>query len=277
MTAKFPHSTTPPASAGIARMTAFRRADRSQPGHVLAIRQLRGGSSSSALVPHLSLKQSFGIRRHRPEISRPAGKDRIRISDGFGGSRNRSARAVHGASRRADRRSIFATRPRFVSLRPRYPFARAVARTSKSQSVGRGAMLRLAPLQNDLTLSTSPVPRQGTRRRQADKYSRAGVGRAVPCEKIGKTETVSLSESAVRSLRTWPPRPRRTVLFQSLQEILRFPGRQGRIDFQPGKRGALAGYFPDSDEFLLEQRFGVTERPWIQLAISNAINGSPST
>lgn len=47
---------------------------------------------------------------------------------------------------------------------------------------------------------------------------------------------------------------------------MRLPGSQGRTDFQAGKWRSLAGCRTDSGEFLLEQRFGVTERQWIQLA-----------
>ena len=56
------------------------------------------------------------------------------------------------------------------------------------------------------------------------------------------------------------------VFFQSQEKILCFPGSQGRIDFQTGKRRPLAGCFTDSGEFLLEPRFGVSERQRIQSA-----------
>ena len=51
------------------------------------------------------------------------------------------------------------------------------------------------------------------------------------------------------------------VLLQAQEEILCFPGGQGRIDFQTGNGGSLAGCYTDSGKFLLQQRFGVTERP----------------
>lgn len=44
------------------------------------------------------------------------------------------------------------------------------------------------------------------------------------------------------------------------------PNSQRRTNFQAGEWRWLAGCSTNPEELLLEQRFGVTERQWIQLA-----------
>ena len=127
-------------------------------------------------------------------------------------------------------------------------------------------MLRPAPPQNDLT--SQPATFQ-------DKEGEGGKLTNILAQEPGrpfrgenrKTETRSAfrTRSQIAPNLAFPVQGEQ-VFFQSQEEILCFPGSQGRIDFQSGKGRPLASSCTDSDKFLLQQRFAVTERPWIQLA-----------
>jgi hypothetical protein len=133
------------------------------------------------------------------------------------------------------------------------------------QSVGRGAMLGPAPLQNDLISQPATFE---------DKKGSGGKLTNILAQEPGwrfrreyrKTEARSLFRISGQATPNLAFRVQgEEVLFQSQEEILCFPDSQGRIDFQTGKGRPLAGSFPDPDEFLLQERFGVSQRPRIQL------------
>src|SRR5688572_22827112 len=126
-------------------------------------------------------------------------------------------------------------------------------------------MLRPAPLQHDLTSQPTTFE---------DKKGESGKLTNILAQKSGwpfrrkyrKTETRTLFRTSSQvALDLASPVQGEQVFFQSQEEILCFPSGQGRIDFQTVRGRALADCFTDSVEFPLQQRFGVTERQWIQL------------
>ena len=130
--------------------------------------------------------------------------------------------------------------------------------------VRRRAMLWPAPLQNNLT--SQPATFQHKERGGGELANILAQKPGGPFRRENRnTETGPVLRSTSQVTLNLAFRVQgEQILFQPQEKILRFPGRQGRIDFQIGKGRSLAGCFTESEKFLLEQRFGVTERPWIQ-------------
>ncbi len=143
--------------------------------------------------------------------------------------------------------------------------------------MGRGAMLGPAPLQNDLASPPATFQDKKGEDGQLTNVLAQKTGRPFH-GKNGKPETGAFFRTRRQlTLSLAFLVQREEVFFQSQEEILCFPDSQRRIDFQTGKRRALAGCFTNSGKFLLEQRFGVTRRKWIQFGpILERYNGSPS-